>query len=601
MKANPQKRIYRDYIKRLLDILLSAAAIVLLSPALLLLAVFVRVKLGSPVLFTQPRPGRNEKLFYLYKFRSMTNEKGPDGRLLPDTKRLTKFGKLLRKSSLDELPELVNILRGDMSLVGPRPLSMYYLSFYPDRDRRRHLVRPGLTGLAQVNGRNNLPWEERFRFDTHYVDHVSFELDVKILLDTVKKVFRQADVSVRGTASVGDYGPYSIVREEKEGGRSVGEMTYSEIGSFFWLSAEEQLLGQTGSKELLPGQRVGNEGPVAWLPSRADSCFAISGRAAIAVALRDILKYRSIKKVYLPSYCCVSMLQAFTDRGMTVRFYEVRFENGSFSYQIPDVDNASIVLIMSYFGMDIPAERKAITALREKGAVVIEDITHTLLDERAASEEADYLVASLRKWFAIAAGGWVAKRSGMLVEKPNLESNHAVQEKIAGMREKYEYLSGRITSKEHFLNVQAKFDNDLIHADSLLQIDDLSSTLLRQADVPAIVRQRRENAAYLLQELTKLKTDRIELPAFDLKEATPLFVPVFLKHEDRNALRAYLIQRGIYCPVHWPEVMGATVGVRDTELSLICDQRYSEGDMAEIIACISEWLDKSDEQGSSGS
>ena len=185
---------YEKYIKRLLDILLSGCALLVLSPVLLVTAVLVRVKLGSPVIFKQPRPGKDEKVFDLYKFRSMTDEKDENGQLLPDEARLTKFGKLLRSTSLDELPELWNILKGDMSIVGPRPLLVAYLPYYTEEEKHRHDVRPGLTGLAQVNGRNALLWEEKFAYDLQYVEHVSFKIDIQIVAMTVGKVLHRSDV-----------------------------------------------------------------------------------------------------------------------------------------------------------------------------------------------------------------------------------------------------------------------------------------------------------------------------------------------------------------------------------------------------------------------
>lgn len=180
---------YEKYFKRPLDFALSSIALVVLSPLMALLALLVRVKLGSPVLFHQQRPGKNEKLFSLFKYRSLTEEKNEYGEYLPDEDRLTSFGAWLRGSSLDELPELVSIWRGDMSIVGPRPLLVRYLPRYNERQRRRHEVRPGLTGLAQVNGRNLLSWDEKFRMDVEYVDHITFLGDVKIMLDTVIKAF----------------------------------------------------------------------------------------------------------------------------------------------------------------------------------------------------------------------------------------------------------------------------------------------------------------------------------------------------------------------------------------------------------------------------
>lgn len=187
--------MYQKYIKRLLDIIISFTALVIFSPVLLVVAVLVRTKLGSPVIFHQDRPGYHEKVFQLCKFRSMTDVRGADGELLPDEVRLTKFGKALRATSLDELPELWNILKGDMSLIGPRPLLVKYLPLYNEFQRHRHDVKPGLTGWAQVNGRNTITWEQRFEYDVYYVNHISFLMDLKILFQTVAVVFRHSDIN----------------------------------------------------------------------------------------------------------------------------------------------------------------------------------------------------------------------------------------------------------------------------------------------------------------------------------------------------------------------------------------------------------------------
>ncbi len=207
--------MYKKCFKRCLDFLLSLCGIVVLSPILAVLAVLVRVKLGSPVLFHQERPGRHEKIFKLYKFRSMTDEKDADGNLLPDEVRLTRFGKLLRSTSLDELPELFNILKGDMSLIGPRPLLVRYLPYYTEEERHRHDVRPGLTGLAQVNGRNALGWEDRFRYDLDYVNHISLGLDLKIIGMTVGKVLKRSGTLSGDEQTVADFDVYRKGQREK--------------------------------------------------------------------------------------------------------------------------------------------------------------------------------------------------------------------------------------------------------------------------------------------------------------------------------------------------------------------------------------------------
>lgn len=191
-----KQSIYEKYIKRILDVICSLIAIIVLLPFILIIAIMVRIKLGSPIFFAQKRPGYNEKVFTLYKFRTMTNKKDPDGNFLSDEERLTSFGKKLRSTSLDELPELFNVLRGDMSLVGPRPLLVSYLPYYTKQERKRHSVRPGLSGLAQINGRNFLDWNKRLAMDVKYVENVSLGLDIYIIIITILQVFRHKDVAV---------------------------------------------------------------------------------------------------------------------------------------------------------------------------------------------------------------------------------------------------------------------------------------------------------------------------------------------------------------------------------------------------------------------
>ncbi len=206
--------MYRKFIKRMLDILLSLLVLVILSPLYLVLILLVRVNLGAPVIFRQERPGRNGKVFRLYKFRTMNDKKDEDGKLLPDAQRLTKFGKMLRASSLDELPEFVNILNGDMSFIGPRPLLVRYLPYYTDEEMHRHDVRPGLTGLAQINGRNALSWEERFHYDLEYVEKCSFRMDMKIIFQTVGKVLRHSDVQSGAEQTIPDFDSYRNGRND---------------------------------------------------------------------------------------------------------------------------------------------------------------------------------------------------------------------------------------------------------------------------------------------------------------------------------------------------------------------------------------------------
>ena len=203
--------MYKKYIKRLMDFTLSLIAIICLSWLLAIVAILVRIKLGSPVFFKQPRPGKDEKIFNMYKFRTMTDERDGDGILLPDNIRLTTFGKLLRKTSLDELPELFCILKGNMSIVGPRPQLVRDMVFMTDEQRKRHSVKPGLSGLAQVSGRNNISWEDKLAYDLEYIENITFLGDIKIIFMSVWKAFiKQADIETDGMATAEDLGDYLL-------------------------------------------------------------------------------------------------------------------------------------------------------------------------------------------------------------------------------------------------------------------------------------------------------------------------------------------------------------------------------------------------------
>ena len=227
--------IYARYIKRILDVLLSGCALIVLSPVLLIVAVLVRTKLGSPVIFCQERPGKDEKIFKMYKFRSMSDARDENGELLPDEVRLTKFGRALRSTSLDELPELWNIFKGDLSIVGPRPQLVRDMVFMTPEQRLRHTVMPGLTGLAQVSGRNAISWEDKLATDLRYIRRITFLGDVKIVLLTVKKVFCREDISADGMDTAEDLGDYLLRTAQ------VSEEAYQEL--------------QAESKELLTGVR----------------------------------------------------------------------------------------------------------------------------------------------------------------------------------------------------------------------------------------------------------------------------------------------------------------------------------------------------------
>ena len=200
-----KKRFYELFLKRPIDFLLSLIAFIILSPLMLILSILVRIKLGSPIIFKQSRPGYKEKIFELYKFRTMTNKKDENGKLLPDEMRLTKFGKFLRSTSLDELPSILNILKGDLSIVGPRPLLVHYLPLYNIDQRRRHEVKPGLTGLAQVSGRNAISWDDKFMYDVRYIESITMIGDFIIILKTIKKVLIKEGISSKTSSTMEEF------------------------------------------------------------------------------------------------------------------------------------------------------------------------------------------------------------------------------------------------------------------------------------------------------------------------------------------------------------------------------------------------------------
>lgn len=569
--------MYKKVFKRTLDIILSVLAIICLSPLLALIALLVKINLGSPILFKQPRPGKNEKIFYLYKFRSMSNATDKNGKLLPDKERLTKFGKFLRKSSIDELPELFNILKGDMSIVGPRPLSMYYLQYLNTKEKRRHELRPGLTGLAQINGRNNISWDQKYQYDIDYINNISFKTDLNIIYNTFLKVIKGSGVAVNdGINILKNFTSYRIVTEEREIIKMKNETSYGEIGSYFWYQ---------------PTNDQNNN--LSWLPITLDSSFTYSGRNAIGCAIEDILRNKKIEKAYIPSYCCLSMLQYFINYEIKYEFYDINYSKGNFIYNLPDsLKKGEVVLIMSYFGLDRHPVNKIIKDIKKKNVIVIEDITHSLLSKNGYSEESDYLVASLRKWFPVATGGWIGKLNGNLFFKPFLPSEDSIIEKIEGMKDKLDYISGKKNiSKEKFLIKNAKFDGELAKASMELKIDSFSLEQIEHQNINFIINRRKSNCRILINGLKNVYDD-IEVPEIDLETVTPLFLPIFMDLKKRDSLRSFMIKKGVYCPIHWPEIMGANSGVRENELSLICDQRYNEQDMLYILNCIKEWYHK---------
>lgn len=573
-----KKNLYSIFCKRLFDIILSLFLIVIISPILLTISLFVRIKLGSPVFFTQPRPGKNEKIFNLVKFRSMTNAKDDNGDLLPDNQRLTQFGQFLRKSSIDELPELWNILKGEMSFIGPRPLSIFYTPFYNSKERIRSEVRPGLTGLAQVNGRNNAKWETRFDYDTFYVNNLSFKLDMKVLYLTIMKVIKQSDVEVRDANSIKNFNVYRKVQEE---GEVMPKEQRNEIGSEFEYSEPNISEGITADEWLVD---TVNE----------DYTYSLSGRSAIGIILDDISKQKKIETAYLPNYSCVSMIQPFLDRNINIEFYDVKFANHQLTLDIDTDRKVDVFLFMQYFGFNHNQSEfeKITTIFREKNVPILQDITQNLLNENRFYFESDYYAASVRKWFAVASGGIAYKHKGKFSTQLGKNSDEVVARRIEAMHEKQKYILGQNNQKEIYLKKFGEFNNSLIRVDKDFNIDSFSLKYLKSINVNEIRQIRSANSKFVLDKLKGNTNIKLMFTNFDSEIETPLFIPIILDKEDRDNLRKYLIDNQIYLPVHWPEKMGEENEIKDSELSIVIDQRYNRNDMNKIIETLNAWYFK---------
>lgn len=565
--------LYRMLGKRFFDVLLSGGALLALSPALAAIAVLVRIQHGSPIFFTPTRPGKDEKIFRLYKFRTMTDARDRDGVLLPEADRITKLGKFLRATSLDEIPELYNIFKGDMSIVGPRPFAMKNLPYYYDEERERHSVRPGLTGLAQISGRNNLPWPQRFDKDLEYISNLSLKEDLTIIYKTVSKLFGDSDVTIPNAEKMPQFDTYRIMQEECPLPDPDAHTGICEIGSFFHLAPNSDPIESRQEP---------------WLPALFDSSYTFSGRAAIHLAVLDAMKKREIKTAYLPSYLPFSALQPFIQMGIRYSFYDVDWKDGKIVYRFDKRNKDDLFLFIDYFGKTDSSVESYARRVKEKGGIVIRDVTHSLFNRRE-NEYSDYVVASLRKWIAAPSGGWLSKNSGELLIKPNLDGDEAASVMRKAMQSKYEFIFGLGGDREQYLRDYADFESSLVQLSPMLQIDTLSKRIIESADLEELKSVRKRNAAFLYDQLSgnsKLSflNNREELDA-----VTPLFLPVLLAPDDRRSLRDYLVKKGFYCPTHWPERMGAALGFRRKEISLPCDQRYTLTEMNDLVNAINTW------------
>ncbi|MGI5848072.1 MAG: sugar transferase [Candidatus Cryptobacteroides sp.] len=550
--------MYRYFFKRLIGFLGALMAIIILSPLFIVVSIWLHfANKGAGVFFFQTRIGRNEKPFKILKFKSMTDECGEDGKLLSDNQRLTKAGRFVRSTSIDELPQLINILKGDMAFIGPRPLPGSYLPYYTEREAHRHDVRPGISGWAQIHGRTNIDWDQRLACDAYYVENLTLWLDIKIFFLTIFKVMKRENVGVDKSGLVSLYDVREVQRPRMSN-------DFAEIGSEFWIESVPRTL-----------------------QTERDGVYALSGRTAIDLILQDILTKRLVRDVYMPAWCCDSMLAPFLDRNVEVKFYDIVY-TGKLEYRIDRSVRPDIFYLTNYFGYENTLPPDFVRMMKEQGSVILYDRTHSfLMDDEPYRQMADYSFASLRKWMGIVGGAVVEG-----IPKPELKPCNYIEIKEVAMQDKFRYLQGDKTIvKQNFLDAFGAFDGHLAADYRNREMDDLSYTLYKQQDLQAIKQKRLENAAFIHRHLYGLRF------LFELTDlSAPLFVPVlFDSKEQRDAVRRKLIAKQIYCPVHWPKLAEIPAcydvqQITDRGLSLLCDQRYGHLQMKYQIESIQQFI-----------
>lgn len=593
--------LYRVFFKRFYDIVLSFIAILVLSPLLLTLTVVGAIAMKGNPFFVQKRPGRRkklskrecekrgvpygtygeEKIIKLLKFRTMTNEKDENGELLPDEKRLNKYGKFLRSTSIDELVSLFNIFVGDISIVGPRPLLVRYLPYYTEKERHRHDIRPGLTGFAQVNGRNYLSWDEIFEYDLYYVEHITLFEDIKIFFRTIGKVLKREGVTEQtegsGIDKNGKY-VYDTFDVERTKQRLISEKR-AEIGSDFF------------NYSLIKSKHRNSIG----LPNMKHIEFYSSGRNAIRAICKTISSDQ--KTALLPEYTCGTIIDSFILEGFTVYFYCV---NRNMMIDIASLQECinrydpKVVFVQSYFGFNtLQNLRDNIEAIRNRGICIIEDITHSQysLFEHIS---ADFYVASLRKFFAIPDGGYLQTNQliQFLQNKPTDKQIIDLYMSACNLKHRYiDYLDTNIEKaifREKYKEYNSLLDEN--HGE-IASMSDIAFSMINNVDLDAMGKIRRENYSYIYNKIANF-SDVIK-PVFDsciTDNCVPIYFPIYVyDSEKRSALQEALAQHLIYCPIIWP--MSKLIEKASSEADyiykhILCipiDQRYDIDDMQRII------------------
>ena len=561
--------IYARNLKRVFDFIISLLALVVFSPFFLLLCILVRIKLGDPVFFRQKRAGRDEVPFEMIKFRTMTDARDDQGDLLPDTERFTKFGDFLRKYSLDELPELICVLKGDMSLVGPRPLYTFYLPYYTNEEALRHAVRGGMTGLAQVNGRALCRWNDRFAYDVKYVKNITLWNDVKILWQTVFKVFKKSDI---GVPSVTDEGGVHIVR------RIQRPELVREIGSSF--SAEFD--GKSSDK--YPTFLTDNTEGI-------NAVFLSSCRSGLREILKSINDNQ--KRAIVPAFTCESVVEPFIEAGYEVFPYslneDLTVDLSCLQRLLEEID-PSVILFHRYFGFDTCVGIKELIGNRNM-LTVIEDETQYMFSENRYSWS-DYQIGSIRKWGPFPDGAFLKEKRAVIAQ-PVEEDTEFVRLELVAMMKKQEYLDKKSDSQE-YMKMFADGRSYMQSQKKTFSISGVTDHVLESFDESGFCNKRRSNAAVLINGLKGYPwIDCIfkELP----EGVTPFMLPI-LVHEGRKEFQSFLASEKVFSTIIWscPDALQNKIGSVDKRiyneiLCIPCDQRYCEEDMERIISVVRKY------------
>lgn len=578
--------MYRHFFKRFFGFTLTLIGLIIISPIMLLLCLLVKIKLGSPVFYKQIRITKDEKPFRIMKFRTMSDARDADGNLLPDEERFTKFGDFLRNSSLDELPELFNVLKGEMSLVGPRPLYTEYLPYYTKEESLRHTVRAGITGLAQINGRNLSKWDERFSFDVKYVKELSLCNDIKILWRTFFKVASQEDI---GQPSVDEELPLNLAREVIQEDKV--ELVKSINKKYGKTDTYIQEIREIGGDYSISEADSKKNATICKIFNGWDAQYISTCRSAIKEILNENNSSITNKVALVPSFTCHVCVEPFVEKGYKVYPYPVNRDLSINTVGLMDnvtKYNPSVILVHSFFGLNtLSTASECLEEIKNKDIFVIEDLTHGMWGD-FDHLDVPYHIGSIRKWLEIPDGAFVCGLKKDLSKLP--EDSFLVKAKVNGMIEKQKHLT-KDTADNEYRQMQTEAETILDSRNNTFKMSGLSAGLLNDLDIDAFKNYRRNNFNKLSQLLYQIPQINLVLGKSN-EDEVPFMVPVYVP-EQRSELQKYLVENKIFPTIIWgrPDAIKDDLDevanyIYDHILCFQCDQRYGLDDMERIASTI---------------